>query len=118
MKNVILVSVLLIVSTCSFAQSTTIDSCSGKWPESLSVKSGDSLKLSCDCPIVNFHIEIYDRWGQKVFESAALLKSNYIDWDYSKSKPAAYFFIINYTAKFKGIHKVRKKYSGYTTIVT
>lgn len=37
----------------------------------------DELKVSINCPVRQFHFQVYNRWGQKVFETAAVGRS----WD-------------------------------------
>lgn len=88
------------------------DSCFIRVPDSLSVNAEDKRwQISCDCPISDFQITVYDRWGEKKYESNMLDSSRNIAWDYRTFKTATYFWKIEYQAEYKG-SIIKKKQSG------
>ena len=117
MRNFFALFILLILSAVSIAQKTSADSCTIQLSSSLSLKLKDTLKLFCECPIEKFNIEIYNRWGQKVFESNVIQRPNYILWNYSKEKEGVYVWMIKYTAYFRGNYPIIKQKTGYVTLL-
>ena len=88
------------------------DSCFIKVPDSLSVNAEDKRwQISCDCAISDFQITVYDRWGEKKYESDVLDNSRIIPWEYWTLKTATYLWKIEYRAEYKG-GIIKKKQSG------
>lgn len=53
-------------------------------------KSPGDLVIDHNCPLDSFHIWIFDRWGNVVFEAKVLEKDNSVNWDYSKLNEDVY----------------------------
>ena len=67
----------------------------------------DYFEIKTPCELESYHLSIYDRWGEKVFES----HSPQVHWDGSaRAKPAppgVYVFTLSYKARFDEERRVK-----------
>ncbi|MGB0176784.1 MAG: gliding motility-associated C-terminal domain-containing protein, partial [Owenweeksia sp.] len=73
----------------------------------------DRFDLKANCDLLNYKIQIYDRWGQKVFESTDID----VSWDgLDVNKTATFTYNLQYTfSKFRKTETESRK--GYFTLI-
>ena len=102
----------LFLPFASFAQtqpdSTTADTCKIIVPNAITPNSetNDYLTFTHNCPIEKFHLWIFDRWGNQLYETKDLKNDSWVDWDYSKLSEGVYVWKLECVVDGKKIKKL------------
>lgn len=121
MKKITLIF-FIIISCNGFAQkkSQAKDTCQMQVPTAWSVNmEGDGIwRISTNCTVLNFNIDVYSRWGLKMHSQESLANDNIITWDFKKKEVAAgtYFYIINYKV-MNGRDTLEKELKGSFSVM-
>ena len=121
MKNLLLI-LFVIASASAWGQAAKTDTCSLTVPNALTITAEHTQwKITCEFPIKDFHIEIYNRWGVKTYESDKLqyanyVSSGYIPWEYWNCKEGSYYWIMKFSTEYKGAI-IKKQTSGSVTLI-
>ena len=96
MKNAIVL--FLILTACSaYAQNNANppkDTCSFAIPSVFTAGSYERIHFSANCTCIEFKMEIYNRWGEKMYVQEEL--NNFvIDWNTDVVEKGTYVWIIN-----------------------
>ncbi|MFH0893422.1 MAG: gliding motility-associated C-terminal domain-containing protein [Bacteroidota bacterium] len=105
MKNLFLICFVLIAGS-AFAQNNTNlpkDTCTFVLPNVITAGSYERIHFSTNCNCIEFKIEIYNRWGEKMYVQENL--NNYeLGWNVDKVENGTYVWMI--IAKFIGDSEV------------
>lgn len=95
-----LILIILLVAGSTFAQNNTntpADTCSFVLPNVFTAGSYERIHFSTNCNCIEFKIEIYNRWGEKMYTQESL--NNFeIGWNVDHAEAGTYVWMI--IAKF------------------
>jgi len=106
MKNTLLILACIFSQNCFSQSDITKVTCTIEVPNTITPNSevNDGWKINPTCPVTGFTVEVFNRWGQKVYTQDSLGKNNLIHWDFTlkgKALPeGTYFYIMQYKMKF------------------
>jgi len=108
---------LLLVSCFCIAQtdSTANDTCKIIVPNAISPNSEppvDKLIIYYNCTFSDFEFTIYNRWGNKIYETNSLNNDNSVNWKYQLVEEGTYFWVLKCI-----IQEKEYKGTGYVTLV-
>ncbi len=112
MKKIFSSFVSLAIYSICFGQKADTAICPIIFPKAITIGSNDFC-IKSNCKINAIKIEIYNRWGVKVFNAEILDKLNCFNWDNTKCKKGAYYYIVKYNAINKNGESIDKKLNGY-----
>ncbi|MBC7863594.1 MAG: gliding motility-associated C-terminal domain-containing protein [Bacteroidia bacterium] len=83
----------------------------------INAEGSDDWKFSCNCPITEFKLKVFSRWGLEIFKADSLPASKSLKWDWKKIAAGTYYYTLNYTVENKG-EPFDKSSNGSLTLIT
>lgn len=101
MKNILFCLVLSFFPIHLFAQETQSDTCTFYSPNTITPDCDqfpcEGFQIVSNCPMDNFHLTIFNRWGEKVFETKDQ-NEVWFPWNDQKTDlpEGVYFWILSF----------------------
>ena len=71
-------------------------------PKTVTLESIQPFGVYSPCMFKKLSVEVYNRWGQLIFESNKKYSGGELNWDISKVPAGVYVYKVNYTIEAQG----------------
>jgi hypothetical protein len=85
-------------------------------PKTVTPESPQPFGVYSPCLFKKLSMEVYNRWGQLIFESNKKYSGGEINWDISKVPAGVYVYKVNYTIEVQG-ETLKDKITGNVNVL-